>query len=98
MLQHIRSTQDTPEFYKRYAKRSGIEGTLSQGTRAFDLRQSRYIGLAKTRLQMVATATAINLYRLFDWWTEVPRAVTRVSSFARLAPDPKLIASTWRVT
>ncbi len=93
MLQRIRSTQGTPEFYQRYTKRSGIEGT-----RAFDLRQSRYIGLAKTRLQMIATATAINLYRLFDWWTEVPRAITRVSSFARLAPDPKLIASTWRVT
>ena len=64
VLQRIRSTQDTPEFYQRYAKRSGIEGTLSQGTRAFDLRQSRYIGLAKTRLQMIATACAKQNYRI----------------------------------
>ncbi len=98
VLQRIRRTQETPEFRKRYAKRSGVEGTLSQGTRAFDLRQSRYIGLVKTRLQMIATATAINLHRLFDWWTEVPRTVTRISSFARLAPEPALIASSWRVS
>ncbi len=96
-LQRIRGTQDTPEFRKRYAKRSGIEGTISQGTRAFGLRQSRYIGLAKTRLQMVGTATAINLHRLFDWLTEVPRAVTRISSFARLAPNRSLVMPTWRV-
>jgi transposase len=97
-LQQVRRTQETPEFRKRYAKRSGIEGTISQGTRAFDLRRSRYIGLVKTRLQMIATATAINLHRLFDWWTGVPRAVTRISSFARLAPEPALLLTTWRVT
>lgn len=95
-LQHTRRTQETAEFRKRYAKRSGIEGTISQGTRAFDLRASRYIGLTKTRLQMIATATAINLHRLFDWWTEVPRALTRVSAFARLAPAPALISASWR--
>lgn len=98
VLQQVRRLQETPAFRKRYAKRSGIEGTLSQGTRAFDLRRSRYIGLVKTRLQVIATATAINLHRLFDWWTEVPRAVTRISSFARLAPEPALIASSWRVS
>lgn len=97
-LQRVRRAQVTPEFRKRYAKRSGIEGTISQGTRAFDLRQSRYVGLVKTRLQMIATATAINLHRLFDWWTEVPRTVTRISSFARLAPEPALISSSWRVS
>lgn len=95
-LQQTRRTQETAEFRKRYAKRSGIEGTISQGTRAFDLRASRYIGLAKTHLQMIATATAIDLHRLFDWWTEVPRALTRVSAFARLAPDPALISTSWR--
>jgi hypothetical protein len=48
---------------------------------------SRYIGLAKTHLQMVATAVAINLHRLFDWWEQKPRAKTRISSFAQLAPN-----------
>jgi len=30
-----------------------VESTLSQAVRRFDLRQSRYIGLARTHLQQV---------------------------------------------
>ena len=95
-LQRARTDQVTSEFRKRYAKRSGIEGTISQGVRAFDLRRTRYIGLAKTGLQMIGVAAAINLHRLFDWVSEIPRAVTRVSSFAALSPDPALVPTTWR--
>jgi transposase len=95
-LQQLRKDQDTPEFRQRYAKRSGIEGTISQGVRAHDVRHARYIGLAKTHLQMVATATAMNLHRLFDWLTEVPRSATRISAFAKLAPEPALIPTGWR--
>jgi transposase len=95
-LQAARRNQATSEFREQYAQRSGIEGTISQGTRAFGLRAARYLGLAKARLQILATATAINLHRLFDWWTEVPRAATRVSSFARLAPEPALLPRSWR--
>ncbi len=47
-LQNRREVQNTPEFLKIYHQRAGIEGTLSQGTRRSDLRQSRYLGLAKT--------------------------------------------------
>jgi transposase len=86
-LQSVRLEQKTVEFQFRYALRSGIEGTISQGVRRFGLRCSRYIGLAKTHLQMVATAVAINLHRLFDWWEQKPRAKTRISSFAQLAPN-----------
>ena len=68
-----------------YARRAGIEGTLSQGVRAFGLRRSRYLGLAKTHLQHVATAAAINLERLAAWFQAVPRATTRTSRFAALA-------------
>ena len=98
VLQAARRNQTSAEFRQQYAQRSGIEGTISQGTRAFGLRTARYLGLAKTRLQILATATAINLHRLFDWWTEAPRAQTRVSSFARLAPEPALLPRTWRTT
>ena len=62
-----------------------IEGTLSQGVRAFELRRSRYIGLAKTHVQHVATAAAINLARLADWFSGIPKAQTRQSTFATLA-------------
>ncbi len=68
-----------------YAKRAGIEGTLSQGVRAFELRRSRYFGQAKTRLQHIATAVAINIDRLINWLDETLRAQTRVSRFKALA-------------
>jgi len=95
-LQQNRKAQRTPEFWQRYAKRSGIEGTISQGVRAFDMRRTRYIGLAKAALQNVAIAAAINLHRLFDWLEGVPCALTHVSRFAQLAPDPSLVPTGWR--
>jgi transposase len=95
-LQKARQEQQTPAFWKKYAKRAGIEGTISQGVRAFDLRFSRYIGLAKTHIQMVGSAIAINMYRLYNWVNGVPQALTRIASFAQLAPDPSLIPSGWR--
>ncbi len=48
-------------------------------------RCSRYHGLAKTHLQHVATAAAIDLERLAAWFRAVPRAATRTSRFAALA-------------
>jgi transposase len=84
-LQAARQRQTTAEFKKRYKTRAGIEGTISQGTRSFGLRRSRYIGLAKTRLQHIATAAAINLTRTVAWLQDVPKAQTRLSHFAALA-------------
>jgi transposase len=75
----------TKEGRRAYARRAGIEGTLSQGVRAFGLRRSRYRGLARTHLQHVATAAAIDLQRLAAWFGAVPRAATRTSRFAALA-------------
>jgi hypothetical protein len=50
--------ENTEEFQQTYAKRVGIEGTISQGVRTMGLRRSRYIGQEKTHLQHVATACA----------------------------------------
>lgn len=86
-LEQARINQSTEEFKKRYAKRAGIEGTISQGTRRFRLRRSRYIGLAKTHLQLILSAVAINLTRLADWVDEKPRAVTRKSPLATLGAN-----------
>ena len=94
-LQQARREQGTQAFWKQYAQRSGIEGTISQAVRGYDLRYAHYIGLAKTNLQMLATAAAINLHRLFDWWQHRPRAKTRTSAFAKLAPSPSMIAPSW---
>jgi transposase len=65
--------------------RAGVEGTLSQGIRAFGLHRTRYRGLAKTNLQHVATAAAMNIQRAVNWLEGVSQAKTRVSRFAALA-------------
>lgn len=84
-LRAARQRQVTPEFKERYKKRAGIEGTVSQGTRSFDLRRSRYIGLTKTHFQHLATAAAMNLTRAVAWIGGIPKAQTRRSHFAALA-------------
>ena len=84
-LQAARGQQETSEWKAEYARRAGIEGTLSEGIRGFGLRRCRYVGQAKAHLQHVITAAAMNLSRLAAWLAEVPRAKTRNSRFARLA-------------
>jgi transposase len=63
---------------------SGIEGTHAQAISRCGLRRCRYIGLAKTRLQHVITAAAVNLVRIADWYGGIPAATTRCSRFAAL--------------
>jgi transposase len=84
-LQAARRQQETPEWQAEYAVRAGVEGTLSQGVRGFGLRRCRDIDLARTRLQHVATAVAINIDRRSACLGGVPRATTRTSPFAWLA-------------
>ena len=84
-LKAARERLATKDGRRLYARRAGIEGTLSQGVRVFGLRRSRYRGLAKTHLQHVATAAAINLERLAAWFQALPRAATRTTRFAGLA-------------
>ena len=85
VLQAARQRQRTVEFQAQYAKRAGIEGTLSQGVRAFDLRRSRYTGLAKTHLQHILIAAAINLVRVVAWLTDPRPQKRRAAPFAALA-------------
>jgi len=85
-LQAARQLQSTEAGKKLYNKRAGVEGTISQGVRAFGLRKTRYYGLAKTHLQHQATAAAMNLDRLDAWFNNIALSKTRASRFARLAP------------
>ena len=84
-LKAARERLATKEGRRRYARRAGIEGTLSQGVRTCGLRRSRYRGLARTHLQHVATAAALNLEHLAAWFRAAPRAATRTARFAALA-------------
>jgi transposase len=81
-----RKRQTTAAWQAQYAVRAGVEGTCSQGIRAFGLRRSRYFGFAKTHVQHLATAAAMNLVRVDAWLLGVPQASTRTSRFAALRP------------
>ncbi|MFL6054367.1 MAG: transposase [Actinoallomurus sp.] len=81
-LHQARAAQHTESWKQQYALRSGIEGTISQAVRGF--RRSRYLGLAKTHLQHVLTAMAINLVRIDAWITSTPLAATRRHHLDRL--------------
>ena len=83
-LAAARARGQTAEGKRLYAQRQGIESTLSQAVRAFGLRRARYRGLAKTGLQHVATAAAINMDRMAAWFGGRPIAPTRTSRFAAL--------------
>jgi transposase len=87
-IQAARQRQETDEFKAQYALRAGAESTISQGVRRFDLRRSRYIGLARTQLQQTINATAMNLVRVAQWLRQghggPPKR--RRGHFARFAP------------
>ncbi len=68
-LKQRRSQEKTKEFTHVYAKRAGIEGTISQAVRT---------------IQHLATAAALNMVRSMSWFNELPRAQTRRSAFTRL--------------
>ena len=81
-LQAARHRQTTDAFAQQYAPRAGIESTHAQGIRRCGLRQARYMGQAKTHLQHLATAAALNCVRIGEWLAGTPRAKTRGSPLA----------------
>jgi transposase len=83
-LQARRAQARTPAYSRAYARRAGIEGTLSEGIRVHGMRRSRYVGLQRTHLAQVLTAAAINLAHVGAWLNDTPRAQTPHSRFARL--------------
>jgi transposase len=87
-MQARRREQRTDAWKRVYAPRAGVERLLAQGVRAFGLRRSRYIGHAKTHLQHVLTALAINIVRLDAWLRGIAPATTRRSRLAALMAAP----------
>jgi transposase len=85
VLQAARQRQRTGEFKAQYAQRAGSQGMLSQGVRAFDLRRSRYLGLATTHLQHILIAAAINLVRVVACLTDPRPQKRRAAPVAALA-------------
>jgi len=83
--QRLRAEQATDAWRQRYALRCGVESLIAQASRRSDLHQARYRGLAKTHLQHVLTALAINLVRVDGWLTGVATTGSWTSRLARLA-------------
>lgn len=92
-IQCIRQQQMTPECQTRYMQRAGVEGTLSQRVQAYELRETRYIWLAKTHLQHILMAASINIARIVAWLSGIPRAKPHVSHFAAPAPQAPALAA-----
>ena len=88
-----RKRQETSEFWKQYAKRAGIEGTVAQAVRTCDMRQARYIGSKKLRLQAFFTAAVMNVLRAVQWLAGEKPVSTPVSRFAKLVASAKLLAA-----
>ena len=63
-LQAARQREVTEVFQEDYARRAGIEGTISRGTRGTRLRRSRYIGLARVHFGHLLTVVGLNGLRL----------------------------------
>jgi transposase len=84
-IQAARQRQETAAFRAQYAQRAGTEGTQSQGIRRCGLRHCRDMGQAKSHLQHIISATALNLVRVVTWLEGTPRASTRRSTCMALA-------------
>ncbi|MBU0504624.1 transposase [bacterium] len=65
LLQERRQLMQTDEYKQHMKRRNGIEGTQSELVRAYGLRQARYRGKAKVRLQNYFIGAACNIRRLF---------------------------------
>lgn len=85
MLKQAREHEQTEGFKEDYKCRAGVEGIMAQAVNTMGARHNRYRGLARTRLQHLATAAAINLRRLAAWLMGDRPGATRISPFAALA-------------
>jgi transposase len=83
-LRDARAEQQTDAWKQTYRARAGIEGTIHQATTVTGIRQARYTGLGKVTLEHAFAATAINLIRLYAWWTGTPLQRTRTTHLSRL--------------
>jgi len=87
-LQAARARETAAASTTEDARRAGIEGTRSPGIRAYGRRHARDIGGAKTPLQHLLTAAAINLVRIGNGLMKKPLAKTRTAAFQQLITQP----------
>ena len=81
-----RAEEKTHSFQADYARRAGIEGTMSQAIH-HGARRASYRGLSKTSLEHAFMAVALNLIRLHAYWTGTPLNRGSMTHLARLELD-----------
>ena len=86
-LQAARQREATAAFQAEYARRAGLEGTISRETRSLRLRRTRYIGLKRVHLGHILAAVGLNVLRLGEWFLNTAPAKTRLTPFARLMAE-----------
>src|SRR5205809_944192 len=83
----MRSALDTPLLRQCLGATNGdklrSEGTRSQGVRAFDLRQARYVGLASTPLQHILSAVGVYQVQVGAWMTLETQPRSRHGSLSK---------------
>jgi transposase len=84
MLKQAREREQTEGFKEEYKLRAGVEGTIAQAVNAMGARHNRYRGLARTSLQHIATAAAINIRRIAAWLMGDRPGGTYMSPFVML--------------
>lgn len=84
--EQARQRQATTEFKELHQQQAGIEGTISAAVRGKDVCHARHIGLARTHLQHLATAAAINVSRIVNWLAGQRPGTTRHSPLLAFAP------------
>jgi transposase len=60
-LTTARERELTADFLAEYARRAGIEGTISRSVRTCGVRRSKYVGLVRTHLQHPAHCGGLEL-------------------------------------
>jgi transposase len=83
-----RAREPSATYTTKDARRTGIEGTLSHGIRAYGLRHARYSEEAHTQLQPGLTAAAINVVRMGNWLMQKPLAKTWTAAWQQLITHP----------
>ena len=86
LLQARRREMQTEAFKKEMHRRNGIEGTQSELVRGYGLRQARYRGFAKVRLQNYLIGAACNIRRLFRRLAWLAERANAMAATAAMAP------------
>jgi hypothetical protein len=90
----------TPDWRERYARRSGIEGTVNEFAHGHGIRRCRYRSHDKAHVQHVLTAIAVNIERLSAQTPPQeprrPRPPTAYQAFLDQHDIPRL--KSWRAT